>query len=66
MVQNVVVANQANSHTAMAKKKSGSNQEKKVRRLARLQVGSVKPSRPIEPKDSRRKPKHKPAPADEE
>jgi hypothetical protein len=32
---------------------------KEVRAIARERVGSVKPSHPIEPKDRRKKPKHK-------
>jgi hypothetical protein len=42
------------------------DQKKEVRKLARERVGIVKPSRPIEPKDSRTKPKHKKDPLQEE
>jgi hypothetical protein len=35
------------------------DQGKEVRKLARERVGPVKSSRPIEPKETRRKPKHK-------
>jgi hypothetical protein len=40
-------------------KKKVFDQGKEVRKLARERVGQVKPARPIEPKDDRRKPKHK-------
>jgi hypothetical protein len=47
------------------KKKDVFVQEKEVRKLARERVGIVKPTRPIEPKDARKKPKYKnPLPAD--
>jgi hypothetical protein len=39
-------------------KKPGFDQKTEVRKLARERVGTVKPSRPIEPKDVRKKPKH--------
>lgn len=35
------------------------DQAAEVRKLARERVGTVKPSKPIEPKDKRGKPKHK-------
>jgi hypothetical protein len=35
------------------------DQEKEVRAIARERIGTVKPSRPILPKDQRKKPKHK-------
>jgi hypothetical protein len=35
------------------------DQKKEVRKLARERVGTVKPARAIEPKISRKKPKHK-------
>lgn len=41
------------------------DQEKEVRAIARERIGTVKPSRPILPKDQRKKPKHKKPPADE-
>ena len=44
--------------TVMAKKRVFS-QSKEVRKLARERVGVVKSSHPIEPKEPRRKPKHK-------
>jgi hypothetical protein len=48
----------------MAKKKVF-DQKKEVRKLARERVGIVKASRPIEPKDTRKKPKY-PEPLDPE
>ena len=44
-------------------KKKVFDQKKEVRKLARERVGTVKASRPIEPKDNRKKPKY-PAPID--
>jgi hypothetical protein len=41
------------------------DQEKEVRAIARERVGTVKPSRPIVPKDQRKKPKHKKPPSEE-
>jgi hypothetical protein len=35
------------------------DQPKEVRAIARERVGAVKPSRPIQPKDTKKKPKHK-------
>ena len=49
----------------MRGKRKGFDQKKGVRKLARERVGTVPPSRPIEPKDKRKKPKH-PKPAEEE
>jgi hypothetical protein len=46
-------------------KKQTFDQKNEVRKLARERVGIVKPSRPIEPKDNRKKPKH-PKPPDTE
>jgi hypothetical protein len=46
-------------------KKPKFNQEAEVRKLARERVGPVKPSRPIEPKEVRKKPKHKRVPGEE-
>jgi hypothetical protein len=43
------------------KKKAPFDQKKGVRKLARERVGTVPPARPIEPKDKRKKPKHKKA-----
>ena len=42
------------------------DQEKEVRAIARERVGTVKASRPIVPKDQRKKPKHKKPPSPEE
>jgi len=42
-----------------AKKKQVFDQKAKVRKIAREKVGIVKASRPIDPKDVRKKPKHK-------
>jgi hypothetical protein len=39
-------------------KKRVFDQKKEVRAIARERVGTVKPSRPIEPKEARKKPKH--------
>jgi hypothetical protein len=48
-------------------KKQTFDQKNEVRKLARERVGIVKASRPIEPKDARKKPKHpKPPSADDE
>lgn len=42
------------------------DRKKEVRALARERVGTVKPSRPIEPKDKgRKKPKHKRPPGED-
>jgi len=41
------------------------DQPKEVRAIARERVGIVKPSRPIVPKDQRKKPKHKKPPGEE-
>lgn len=41
------------------KKRDGFDQKAGVRKLARERVGTVKPTTPIEPKDDRKKPKHK-------
>jgi hypothetical protein len=43
----------------MASKKKIFDQKKEVRKLARERVGTVPPSRPIQPSVSRKKPKHK-------
>jgi hypothetical protein len=42
-----------------AKKKQVFDQKKEVRKLARERVGIVPASRPIEPKQARKKPKYK-------
>jgi hypothetical protein len=39
---------------------------KEVKAIARERVGTVPPSRPLEPKQARRKPKHKKPPGEEE
>jgi hypothetical protein len=51
-------------YVAGGAKRKGFDQKKGVRKLARERVGPVPPSRPIEPKSKRKKPKH-PNPADE-
>ena len=38
------------------------DQKKEVRAIARERIGAVKPSQPIVPKTSRKKPKHKKPP----
>jgi hypothetical protein len=40
-------------------KPGGFDQKKGVRRIARERIGTVPPSHPIEPKDKRKRPKHK-------
>jgi hypothetical protein len=52
-------------YVATGPKRKGFDQKKGVRRLARERVGTVPPSRPIEPKSKRKKPKH-PKTAEEE
>ena len=42
------------------------DQKVEVRKLARERVGTVKPSRPIEPKSARKKAKHKKPPEAED
>jgi hypothetical protein len=49
----------------MRKTKRKFDQKKEVRAIARERVGPVKASRPIVPKDQRKKPKHKKPPEDE-
>jgi len=49
----------------MAKKKLTFDQKKEVRAIARERIGPVKASRPIVPKDQRKKPKHKKPPGEE-
>lgn len=48
------------------KKKDRFVVEKEVRKLARERVGPVPPAFPIEPKKTRKKPKHKRLPGEEE
>jgi hypothetical protein len=43
----------------LARKKKEFDLEKEVKAIARERVGRVPPSRPIEPKSVRKKPKHK-------
>jgi len=43
----------------LARKKKRFDIKKEVRAIARERVGVVPPARPIEPKRSRKKPKHK-------
>jgi len=50
----------------MARKKLSFDMKKEVRKLARERVGVVAPSRPIMPKDLRKKPKHKRQMAEDE
>jgi hypothetical protein len=47
-------------------KKQTFDQKSEVRKLARERVGTVKASRPIQPKDARKKPKHPKPPSLEE
>jgi hypothetical protein len=49
----------------MKRRKKRFDAIKEVKAIARERVGSVKPARPIVPKDLRKKPKHKKAPGDE-
>lgn len=46
----------------MKKRRQGFDQSKEVRAIARERVGAVKPSHPIPPKTTRKKPKHKKPP----
>ena len=50
----------------MKPKKPVFDQEKEVRAIARERVGPVKASRAIQPKQDRKKPKHKKPPSTEE
>ena len=50
---------------ARKKKPERFDQEAEVRKLARERVGIVKPARPIEPKDARKKLKHKKPPGED-
>jgi hypothetical protein len=50
----------------MKRRKARFDQSKEVRAIARERVGAVKPSRPVLPKTSRKKPKHKKPPAIED
>jgi hypothetical protein len=50
----------------MKRRKPRFDQAKEVRALARERVGAVKPSRPVLPKTSRKKPKYKKPPAVED
>jgi len=49
----------------MKRKPPDFDQPKEVRAIARERVGPVKPSRTIQPKTSRKKPKHKKPPGQE-
>jgi hypothetical protein len=49
-----------------AKKKKVFEVGKEIRAIARERVGTVPAGRPIEPRNSRRKPKHKRQPEDEQ
>jgi hypothetical protein len=44
---------------ATRSKRPAFDQRKGVRKLARERVGTVPPARPIDPKEKRKKPKHK-------
>jgi len=46
-------------YVASGSKRKRFDQKKGVRKLARERVGTVPPARAIEPKDKRKKPKHK-------
>jgi hypothetical protein len=50
----------------MRRRKPRFDQSKEVRALARERVGPVKPSRAVQPKTNRKKPKHKKSPGMEE
>ena len=50
----------------MPRKKKTFNAAKEVRAIARERVGPVPAGRPIEPKRTRKKPKHKKQPGDEQ
>jgi hypothetical protein len=50
----------------MRQRKLRFDQSKEVRALARERVGPVKPSRPVQPKTSRKKPKYKKPPGIDE
>jgi hypothetical protein len=50
----------------MKQRKKRFDPRKEVRAIARERVGAVKPSRPLEPKTEREKPKHKKPPDVEE
>lgn len=49
----------------MATRKKKFDAAKEVRAIARERVGTVPPSKPIAPKSSRKKPKHKKSPDEE-
>jgi hypothetical protein len=50
----------------MRRRKPRFDQSKEVRALARERIGPVKSSRPVQPKTSRKKPKHKKPPGTDE
>jgi hypothetical protein len=50
---------ESNTHLRMKPKEPKFDQKKEVRAIARERIGAVKPSHPILPKTSRKKPKHK-------
>ncbi len=52
-------------YVAKGSERKGFDQNKGVRKLACERVGTVPPAHPIEPKDKRKRPKHK-KPAGEE
>jgi hypothetical protein len=49
----------------LPRKKKGFDLDKEVKAIARERVGRVPAARPIEPKSTRKKPKHKKRPEDE-
>jgi hypothetical protein len=49
----------------LARKKKAFELEKEIKAIARERVGSVPASKPIEPKSTRKKPKHKKRPEEE-
>ncbi len=50
----------------MARKKKTFDLENEVKAIARERVGRIPAARPIEPKSSRKKPKHKKQPGEEQ
>jgi hypothetical protein len=49
----------------MKRRKPEFNQKKEVRAIARERIGAVKPSRVVQPKTRRKKPKHRKPPGEE-
>jgi hypothetical protein len=50
---------ESNTHARMKPKEPKFDQKKEIRAIARERIGAVKPSHPIVPKTSRKKPKYK-------